>query len=442
VRYLLSRDEEKQYRSRATDEERARFIEDFWARRDEDPSTPANEFEIRFWNRVAEAEQKFQDAPFPGWKTDRGKLHILLGAPDEIRQGMATGPRGKDIPYVIWIYHQPRFEGMDRDTEIRFVRRDSGELAMTDQLFMNRLEMISGAASRLASGAAIAQKAPEPRQILDAIASSKPPMDAGRFHTHYDFFLAADGSTSVVLTLGIRHATLVAPAGGAPAPAPAPGSWKVFARISNGVSSYDLVEAESFRTAEIADNVDGFHLYQGRISAPPGVYTVFYAIQNPDTGELFSLGDRLQVPTFAGTEFALSGITLAARLESGGNRGAGAPFLVGRMTVVPKMEPVFKVGDDLAFYFQVYHPRPDPSTGAASLDLTYQFFQAEALKKTGEPEFTPLGKPVVSENQTGQVHGYTFALAGWPAGEYKLRVTVRDRVTDRAVESESRFSVN
>mgnify|MGYP002476344252 CR=1 FL=1 len=88
ARYILSREEEKQYRALATGEERLRFIEDFWARRDEDPSTPANESEIRFWKRVSEADGSFHDAPYPGWKTDRGKLHILLGPPDEIREGI------------------------------------------------------------------------------------------------------------------------------------------------------------------------------------------------------------------------------------------------------------------------------------------------------------------------------------------------------------------
>jgi hypothetical protein len=283
---------------------------------------------------------------------------------------------------------------------------------------------------------------PEPKQILDTIASSKPPMDLGRFHTHYDFFLAADGSTSVVLTLGVRRAAKTAPAGGVPVQTAPLGSWKVIARLSDANASYDLVDPDSFKTSEMADDVDGFRLYQGRVSAPPGSYTVFYGIQDPATGELFSLGDRVQVPGFAGTEFAISGVTLAARLEPAHHPEAGAPFLVGRMMMVPKMDPAFKAGADLAFYFQVYHPGTDSATGQASLDLSYQFFQAAALRKTGEPEFTPFGKPVVSENQVGQVHGYAFALTGWAPGEYKVRVTVRDRVADKTVQAETRFSVN
>ncbi len=442
VRYLLSREEEKQYRALATAEERLRFIEDFWARRDEDPSTPANESEIRFWKRVSEADGSFHDAPYPGWKTDRGKLHILLGPPDEIREGQATGRLGKEVPYAVWIYRQPRFEGMDRDTEVRFLQDPSGEMRMTDRLFMGRLERFGGVARSLSFQAGIAQKPPEPKHLLDTIAASRPPMDSDRFQTHYDFFLAADGNTSVVLTLGIRPPPPAPPKGGAPPPQTAPsGEWKVYARLSDGTSSYDLVEEGSFRTSEIAGDVDGLLLYQGRVSAPPGAYSVFYGIQDPATGELFSLGDRVQVPDFSGTAFLLSSITLAARLEPAERPDENPPFLVGRMTVIPKMAPVFQSGSEFAYYFQVYHPQLDPATGQASLDLTYQFFKAAALKKTGDPDFIPMAKPLLFENQSGQVHGRSIPLTGWPPGEFKIRVQVRDRIANKTIETESRFSV-
>ncbi len=441
VRYLIRREEEKQYRALPSDAERAKFIDDFWARRDDVPSTPANEFRIRFWNRVEEADRLFHDAPYPGWKTDRGKLYILLGPPDEIRQGQVTGRLGKEIPFVIWLYHQPRFEGMDRDTEIRFLPDDSGEMRISDQLVMNRMERLMETNQELLYRAGAAQNAPEPKQLLDAIAASRPPLDPKRFRTHYDFFLAADGSTSVVLTVGVRAAS-PAPSPEPAAPPPAPGgAWKVFARFSDGAVSHDLVDPGSFRTSEIAADVDGFRLFQGRISVPPGSYSVFCGIQDPASQELFSLSDRVIVPDFSGDAFTLSSITLAARLEPAEHPSGNDPFLVGRMTVVPKMDPVFKSGSDLAYYFQVYHARFDPGTGQASLDLTYQFFQATALKKTGDPEFSPIGKPVFQEKQPGQVHGYAIPLTGWPAGEFKVRVQVRDRVADRTAESEARFSV-
>ena len=428
VRYLLSADEEKSFRALNTDEERQKFIDDFWARRDGDASTPINEFELQFKSRVKEANNLFRDAPYPGWKTDRGKFYVLIGPPDEIRQDHFATRDGKEIFYIIWIYHEPRFPGMERDTQVRLVRDDAGQYEVSDRLALNRVERYFGTPRNLALQATAAQRPPEPRALLDSIAAARPDKDTRRFHTRYDFFLAADGSTSVVLTLGIRRSD------------PEP-DWKVYARLSDGSVSYDLSGAESFRTSPEGSNVDGFHLYQGRISLPPGLYSTFFGVQNASTQELFSFSERLTVPDFREGTFALSGITLAARLEPAPNPESDPPFLVGRLLVIPKMEPVYQTGSDLAYYFQVYHPGKDPESGDASLDLSYQFLQAASLQKTGEPTFKPLGKPQVFEDQSGLVHGYAFPLKGWPAGEFKLQITVKDRVTGQTSQAEARFSV-
>jgi GWxTD domain-containing protein len=428
VRYLLSSDEEKQYRALKTDQDRQRFIEDFWARRDQDPATPINEFETRFWSRVKEAEALFRDAPYPGWKTDRGKFYVLVGSPDEILQGQAFTRTGKEIPYVIWIYHEPRFPTMERDTEVRFVRDEASEYKISDRLALSRIERYFSTPKELAMQATSAQRPPEPKELLDSIAASHPTPDDQRFRARYDFFLASDGSTSVLVTLGIRRPDSAT-------------TWKVYARLSDGTSSFDLSGRDSFRTSDRVEDVDGFRLYQGRVSVHPGTFQVFFGIQNEVTKELFSFSDRLQVPDFRHSDFALSGITLAARLEPAGQASADAPFVVGRLLVVPKMDPVYRVGSEMAYYFQVYHPGTDPATGDASLDLTYQFLRAAGLKKTGDLAFEPAGKPTLFERQSGLVHGYSFALKGWPPGEFKLLVRVKDRVTGLTSEAEARFSV-
>src|SRR5262245_35664367 len=79
VRYLLTKDEDDAYRLLKTDEERAEFIRTFWASRDPDATTPENEYRTLFYARVAEADRVFTDSTKPGWKTDRGKIFILLG---------------------------------------------------------------------------------------------------------------------------------------------------------------------------------------------------------------------------------------------------------------------------------------------------------------------------------------------------------------------------
>src|SRR5881628_174926 len=51
VRYLLSKEEDATFRAIESDEERARFVQRFWASRDPVPATPENEYRTLFFRR-------------------------------------------------------------------------------------------------------------------------------------------------------------------------------------------------------------------------------------------------------------------------------------------------------------------------------------------------------------------------------------------------------
>ena len=86
VRYLLGKDEDNAFRALTTDAGRRSFILEFWSIRDPRPATPENEYRDLFYRRVTEANRMFVESPKAGWKTDRGKIYILLGPPDELEQ--------------------------------------------------------------------------------------------------------------------------------------------------------------------------------------------------------------------------------------------------------------------------------------------------------------------------------------------------------------------
>ena len=82
VRYIITPEEEAVFKSLSNDEERDNFIENFWLRRDPTPDTPENEFKDEHYRRIAYANEHFA-AGIPGWKTDRGRIWIMYGKPDE-----------------------------------------------------------------------------------------------------------------------------------------------------------------------------------------------------------------------------------------------------------------------------------------------------------------------------------------------------------------------
>lgn len=83
VKWIASRQEAAQFKQLETDEDRRAFIDRFWARRDPTPETERNEYKEQFYGRFEYANQNFREG-IPGWRTDRGRIHILHGPPDQV----------------------------------------------------------------------------------------------------------------------------------------------------------------------------------------------------------------------------------------------------------------------------------------------------------------------------------------------------------------------
>lgn len=104
VIYIISDRERAAFAALQTDEEREKFIEQFWVRRDPTPGTLANEMKEEHYRRIAYANDRYA-AGIPGWKTDRGRRYIVNGPADEIEAFPAgNGPNGLNYPYEIWRY--------------------------------------------------------------------------------------------------------------------------------------------------------------------------------------------------------------------------------------------------------------------------------------------------------------------------------------------------
>src|SRR5471030_408556 len=82
VSYIITDEERTAFKRLQTDEEREQFIEQFWLRRDPTPDTVENEFKEEHYRRIAYTNENFASG-IPGWKTDRGRIYITYGPPDE-----------------------------------------------------------------------------------------------------------------------------------------------------------------------------------------------------------------------------------------------------------------------------------------------------------------------------------------------------------------------
>jgi GWxTD domain-containing protein len=102
VRYLALGDEMKHYQSLTELDAKRKFMYEFWKRRDPDPATLENEAKKEYMERVEYANSNFHSGMKEGWKTDRGRVYIVYGPPDEVeRHPNEIGSK----PYEIWLYH-------------------------------------------------------------------------------------------------------------------------------------------------------------------------------------------------------------------------------------------------------------------------------------------------------------------------------------------------
>jgi GWxTD domain-containing protein len=79
-----------------------RFLADFWSKRDPTPGTEVNEARQQFYDAIAYADKTYGQqgrASQSGWKTDRGRIYVRNGAPDDVLQRPQAG---RSPPYEVW----------------------------------------------------------------------------------------------------------------------------------------------------------------------------------------------------------------------------------------------------------------------------------------------------------------------------------------------------
>ena len=136
---LIMTDEEKEiYKQLPDKQSKEEFIEEFWKIRDPDMSTEENEYKLVFEERIEYANKWFgrwdprrgregsgDHDRHRGWDTDRGRIYIILGPPDEIyfdgeRMFLERHISRPDARTVeLWYYHQYHLR-------VFFVRRMGG----------------------------------------------------------------------------------------------------------------------------------------------------------------------------------------------------------------------------------------------------------------------------------------------------------------------------
>jgi GWxTD domain-containing protein len=121
VVYIMTSKEEKAFKQLETDKQRDLFIEEFWRQRDPTPGTSRNEFREEHYRRIEYANKWFgRGTSKPGWKTERGRIYIILGEPiyrDQFHNSQYI------YPTELWFYQGNVSQGLEPLFYIVFYKR-------------------------------------------------------------------------------------------------------------------------------------------------------------------------------------------------------------------------------------------------------------------------------------------------------------------------------
>jgi GWxTD domain-containing protein len=431
VASIILPDEEKTFKKLKDKGDRVEFQKIFWARRDPDPDTPENEFQVAFEKARVEADKKFRSGVRVGSQTDCGRVLILFGAPADVRQApeMESGPSATGRTPEIWVYRGPQYKGgeieiafsaecevptgpafrtqLDRYAESKIIQPNLGYRLQKD----GRLVTLDELTPRTAKIRALLR---EPRQDFP-------------LSIQQDLAIKAPGGTYVA---GLLRADAAAIESGAD---PKSAKLAIGAAIVDEAGKLVGMSERASRADAVADTglVAGFGLV-----AKPGAYTLRVAVLNERTGKGSVAAAPITLSNFEAEEAVASKLMLLAEIQEGvkeDQEDPRFPFVLGTSRLVPRLGNAFQKTDSLNIVGFLYSPKVDPATGKPSATASV------AILKDGKP--VARAEDQVHDTDPVQSIVGPVPLEKFEPGKYSAQIKFRDNVAKKDVSQEVPFEV-
>jgi GWxTD domain-containing protein len=491
VRWIISDDERKAFMQLSNDEERDQFIEAFWQRRNPNPDSEDNEFKEDHYARIAYANEHFA-AGIPGWKTDRGRIYIMYGKPDEIESHPSGGSYERPIeegggststfPFEDWRYRY--LEGIGQEVIIEFVdpcmcgeyhmTMDRGEkdalmnvpgagLTMYEQMgmsskanrFNNGLEHLgAGPGSsnlqtkqfdRLEQYAKLNAAPTVKFKDLEEVVKSKIVYNLMPFDVRTDFVKITSDTVLVPVTVQIKNRDITFNN----KEGVQHGVVNIFGRVSTLTGKV----AQTFEDTVIADvpaellprEAENSKVYWKAVPLRPGRYRVDVVVKDVNGDRMGTWTRSIIVPDFSDDKLANSSLIVADSVEAVPSKSVGTGmFVIGTTKVRPRVGPangkpaVFKRGQKVNFWMQVYNLSVDEKTHKPSATFEYDIVNATTNKAVVHTVDSSEKMGNVGDQVTLQK---TVAAANLDPGVYRIQIKVSDNISKQTLDPTATFAV-
>lgn len=492
IGYIITQDERNAFKKLSTDDEREQFIEQFWERRNPNPGSAENEFKEEFYRRIAYANEHFASG-IPGWRTDRGRIYIMYGPPDEqdnhdsggtyIAQPNETpylGPGSNEMttyPFEDWYYHY--IPGIGENVKLEFVDPTmSGEFRLTmNPCEKDALAEVPGDMTGCQGGASIGAifnpnsvinpsqlgsnsmvttnimpesmeeftqldtyaKIFQPPQVkfndLKALVTHRITDNLLPFDVRTDFIRLTDEQVLVPITVQIANRNLEFQNKN--------GVMHATLDIFGQLSTLSGRIAATFENSLVLDvPKDEFtayeshrSVYQKIIPLRPGRYKLTVVLKDDNSGHMGSTAIGEIVPQFPDDTLESSSLILADLLQQVPTTNVGTgPFVIGSTKVRPSVGDTFTRKQHLGIYMQVYNLGVNPKTHRPDAQIEYQ------LSKNGKSVFTSTENADDIKNASSQLTiEKTMSLQPLAPGDYTVSIKVTDNIKKKTITPTASF---
>jgi GWxTD domain-containing protein len=488
VVYIITDEERKAFKDLQTDEERQSFVEQFWLRRDPTPDTEENEFKEEHYRRIAYANDHFASG-IPGWKTDRGRIYIMYGPPDEIESHPSGGTYERPMeegggetstyPFEDWRYRY--IEGIGNNVNIEFVDPSmSGEFHMTmDPSEKDALVYVPNAGLTLNEQMGISTKTqdmftrpdgthmgvsedmlPESLQEFTRLENfaklSRPPQVKFkdleevistniRYNTlpmrvRTDYIRVTDSTVLTPITIYFEKRDLQYKTKDNYARA----TVNIFGRVTS-MSRRVITTFEDPVTVETAaellnKTMQGSAVYQKIIPLAPGMYRLNIVAKDIVGGTMTNYEVALNVPHFDEEKLGSSSLILADLIEKVPTRSIGAgQFVIGDSKVRPRMTDTFSRTEKLGIYEQFYNFGADEKTRKPNGSIEYVVTKDGTNEKVFDYTEDVATLPGASAQQVTVEK--ILSLDKLTPGQYTIRLKVTDKARNQVLTPAATFTV-
>jgi GWxTD domain-containing protein len=494
VVWIITDEERSAFKQLSNDEERDNFIEAFWQRRDPTPDTEENEYKEEHYQRIAYANEHFA-AGVPGWKTDRGRMYIVFGKPDEIdshpsggtyeRPMEEGGGETSTFPFEDWRYRY--IEGIGQEVIIEFVdtcmcgeyhmtmdrsekdallQTPNAGLTLYEQMGMaNKSQRFSGnGLERLGAGPdssslqtkefdrleqfAKLQAAPKVKFAdLEEEVNSKVILNPMPFDVRADFVKVTSDTVLVPIALQMknRDITFVNKDG------IQRGTVNIFGRLTTltgkVVQTFEDTVQVDVPAELLPRTAENSQLYTKALPLRPGLYKLYVAVKDVNGDRKGTWSRSIKVPEFSDDKLSTSSLVVADVMEPVPTKDIGTGnFVIGTTKVRPRVAAangkpaLFKRDKDpkLNFWMQVYNLGVDEKTHKPSATFEYDITNLATNKQVVQKTETTDTMGNIGEQVTLQK---SIVAANLQPGTYKIEIKVNDNISKQTVNPSALFAV-